>query len=158
MILVIFTLFLGISGLILSDRNIEKIELPSSYGGKMATLRMKTHRAGEGVAVKSGDQIQFHFIQKVIQNFDGPLADFFSSGTELDNSYQRVPMSIIAGKGSVLPGLDHGLLGMRVGEKRILTIPPELAYGPRGNGSDIPGNATIRYEIELLSIGEKLKP
>jgi FKBP-type peptidyl-prolyl cis-trans isomerase FkpA len=58
------------------------------------------------------------------------------------------------GAGSLIPGFEQGVVGMRVGGKRRVTIPPSLAYGSTGSGS-IPPNTTIRFEIDLLSIAGK---
>ena len=59
------------------------------------------------------------------------------------------------GKGTVIEGLEIGVLGMCVGEKRILVVPPELGYGSRGFGRNIPKDATLRFMVELVSIGTK---
>lgn len=76
---------------------------------------------------------------------------FISKG--LFGSYDRPsPFTFQLGKRQVIPGWDLGLLGMCKGEKRKLTIPPELAYGDRGAGNLIPGGATLIFETELLDI------
>jgi FK506-binding protein 14 len=73
--------------------------------------------------------------------------------TKFDSSYDRpTPFSFQLGRRQVIPGWDLGLLGMCKGEKRKLTIPPELAYGDRGAGNLIPGGATLIFETELLEI------
>lgn len=75
------------------------------------------------------------------------------NGTEFDSSYKRQPdtFDVQLGAGQVIKGWDEGLVGMKVGGKRRLTIPPELAYGAAGQGS-IPPNATLIFEIELVAV------
>jgi len=81
-------------------------------------------------------------------NYTGTLTD----GTVFDSSYKRQePFTLTLGVGQVIPGWDQGLEGMKVGGKRTLTIPPELAYGSQGAGSTIPPNATLIFQVELLS-------
>jgi len=58
------------------------------------------------------------------------------------------------GQNSVIQGWELGVLGMKVGEKRKLTIPPELAYGSQGAGGVIPPNATLNFEIDMLGINQ----
>jgi FKBP-type peptidyl-prolyl cis-trans isomerase len=103
------------------------------------TIEVLAPGAGEK-AVKKGDDIQVHYT--------GTLPD----GTEFDSSVKRNrPISFRIGTGSVIPGWDQGLLGMQVGEKRKLTISPEMGYGAEANGP-IPANSTLIFEVELLGI------
>ena len=75
-------------------------------------------------------------------------------GSQFDSSVGRGPFEFTLGQGMVIKGWDEGLLDMCVGEKRTLVIPPELGYGASGAGGDIPGGATLRFTVELVSIGE----
>ena len=88
--------------------------------------------------------------QFVTVHYTGWLED----GSEFDSSRRREPFSFPLGVGYVIPGWDQGLVGMRIGGKRRLTIPPELGYGASGMGSVIPPNALLVFEIELLEISE----
>ena len=84
----------------------------------------------------------------VAVHYTGKLED----GTIFDSSIERgVPIEFTLGAGMVIQGWEQGILNMRVGEKRILTIPPELAYGTTGAGP-IPGGATLIFEVELMSV------
>jgi FKBP-type peptidyl-prolyl cis-trans isomerase len=75
------------------------------------------------------------------------------NGTVFDKSTDRArPYSFVFGTGSVIKGWDKGLEGMKVGGKRRLTIPPDLAYGEKGFSSRVPPNATLIFEIELLGV------
>jgi peptidylprolyl isomerase len=82
-------------------------------------------------------------------NYRGTLAN----GKEFDSSYGRGPFSFPLGAGRVIQGWDEGVAGMKVGGKRKLVIPPDLAYGERGAGGVIPPNATLTFEVELLKVG-----
>lgn len=74
-------------------------------------------------------------------------------GRMFDSSMGRSPFSFVLGKGDVIPGWDEGFTGMKVGGKRRLIIPPNLAYGVDGAGGGIiPPNATLIFEMELLSV------
>ncbi|OJI86836.1 Peptidyl-prolyl cis-trans isomerase fpr2 [Aspergillus tubingensis] len=88
-----------------------------------------------------GDTVSMHY--------RGKLA---SDGSEFDASYNRgTPLKFKLGAGRVIKGWDQGLQDMCIGEKRTLTIPPELGYGDRGIGP-IPGGATLIFETELVGI------
>ena len=109
-----------------------------------STMELKKELLQEGTGeqvVKSGDQISVHYT--------GTLVD----GTKFDSSVDRgVPFDLTIGIGRVIPGWDQGIVGMKVGEKVKLTIPPELAYGDQSVGDVIQPNSTLIFEVELISI------
>ncbi len=103
-------------------------------------LKIEDTQAGTGAAVKSGDTIVIHYL--------GTL----TNGTKFDSSYDRgQPLETQIDTGAVIKGWDLGVIGMKVGGKRKLTIPPDLGYGQQGAG-DIPPNSTLIFEVELLGI------
>jgi len=82
-----------------------------------------------------------------------------SSGTKFDSSVDRnEPFKFQLGVGQVIKGWDEGIVGMCVGEKRKLTVPPELGYGDQGAGDVIPGGATLVFDIELIDTEEGPAP
>ena len=96
---------------------------------------------GEGTEIINHSKIQVHYT--------GKLQD----GTKFDSSYDRgQPFSFQIGLREVIKGWEIGLIGMKVGGKRTLIIPPELAYGDRGAGDLIPPNATLTFDIEIVAV------
>ncbi len=99
----------------------------------------------EDLVVGTGDEAQVGSTVSV--HYTGWLVD----GTKFDSSLDRgVPLEFVLGQGRVIKGWEEGVVSMKVGGKRRLTIPPDLAYGDRGAGSVIPPGATLVFEVELL--------
>ena len=101
----------------------------------------------EDLVVGEGTEAQDY--NKVVVNYTGELED----GTVFDSSLNpgREPFTFTLGVGSVIKGWDLGVIGMKVGGKRKLTIPPELGYGERNTGV-IPPNSTLIFEVDLLEV------
>ncbi|MGA8217101.1 MAG: FKBP-type peptidyl-prolyl cis-trans isomerase [Solirubrobacterales bacterium] len=118
-----------------------EVQIPS--GAAPATLVKKDLKVGDGPEAKSGDQISVQYI--------GALYD---NGVKFDSSYDHgQPFSFKLGAGNVIPGWDQGVAGMKVGGRRELIIPPDLAYGAQGQPPTIPANATLVFVIDLVSVG-----
>ncbi|MBI2443461.1 MAG: FKBP-type peptidyl-prolyl cis-trans isomerase [Candidatus Levybacteria bacterium] len=104
-------------------------------------LKIEDLKVGEGPEVKDGDTVVIHYT--------GWLKD----GTKFDSYYDRhQPFEAKIGVGYVIKGWDMGVPGMKAGGKRKLTIPYQLGYGKYGVDPDIPGFATLVFEVELLKI------
>ena len=110
-------------------------------GGK---LDIKDLKVGTGAAVKAGDYVTV--------DYTGTLLN----GKQFDSSIGRKPFKFVVGAGQVIKGWDQGLVGMKVGGSRQLTIPSSLGYGARGAGADIPPNATLKFKISLKGV-ERVK-
>lgn len=116
------------------------ITMPSLAPSKITELAIEDLKIGNGKTVKSGDTVVIHY--------NGTLED----GTKFDSSYDRnQPFETKIGVGQVIKGWDQGVVGMKIGGKRKLTIPYQLAYGENGYGP-IPPKATLIFEVELVDI------
>ena len=108
-------------------------------GGGVTRLQVVDLSPGKGKAVKSGDKITVRYTGK--RQADGVV---------YDTSHATSPFSFTLGQGRVTKGWEQGIPGMKVGGKRRLTVPPSLAYGEKGLGANIPPNATLIFDIELV--------
>ena len=108
-------------------------------------LKYQDTKVGTGDEAKKGKKVSVHYT--------GWLDDKGKKGKKFDSSLDRgQAFSFDLGQGRVIKGWDEGVAGMKVGGKRKLTIPPDLAYGKRGAGRVIPPDATLVFEVELLAI------
>jgi len=98
-------------------------------------------KVGDGAEAKTGSKVSVHYT--------GTL----KSGKKFDSSLDRKePFEFTIGQGQVIKGWEKGVVGMKVGGKRKLTIPYDLAYGEAGKPPDIPPRATLLFDIELLDV------
>ena len=150
-ILIAIAIIIIISGFYFMFQNSQKKEEPkeNNSGNQGAVLKeqngglkVEVIQEGQGKTAENGNIVSVHYT--------GTLLD----GTKFDSSRDRgQPFSFTLGADQVIKGWDIGVLGMKVREKRKLTIPPEFGYGERGTpGGPIPPNAILIFEVELLSI------
>ncbi len=129
------------------------IDLPAQTGETPTTIKktnkittiqgmkIETTKEGTGEEITNGRTAVVHYTGKL------------TNGTVFDSSKTRgTPFEFPLGAGRVIKGWDLGVLGMKVGEVRMLTIPADLGYGAQGAGGVIPPNATLVFEVELLGI------
>ena len=114
--------------------------LPKNTEMQSQELKIEDLKVGEGDEVSDGDTLSVHYT--------GTLLD----GSVFDSSQGRDPFEFKIGQGDVIEGWDKGIVGMKKGGIRKLTIPPSLAYGDQGYGNTIPPNSTLIFEVELLEI------
>ena len=119
-----------------------KPEIPRPSGSPPRRLQTDDIVRGKGPAAKPGDTVLVHY-----------AGITFSTGEEFDASWNRgEPFPFPLGGGQVIDGWDRGIVGMRVGGRRMLTIPPELAYGAQGFPPTIGPNETLVFVVDLLEI------
>jgi len=105
-------------------------------------LKIEVIKDGSGQEAKNNDTVFVHY------------TGYLANGQVFDSSIGRgQPIEFVLGTGQVIKGWEQGILGMKVGEKRKLTIPSSLGYGSSGAGGVIPPDATLIFEVELMSIG-----
>ena len=108
-------------------------------------LQYEDTHLGEGETAQAGQHVTVHYT--------GWLWEDGEKGAKFDSSLDRNdPFEFGLGQGMVIQGWDEGVQGMKIGGKRSLIIPAELGYGTRGAGGVIPPNATLLFEVELLSV------
>ena len=121
---------------------------PESGGGGVTQLMKDDESVGTGNEAVSGRQVTVHYTGWL---YDTARPD--NKGKKFDSSRDRNdPFSFRLGAGQVIRGWDEGVAGMKVGGRRRLTIPPDMGYGARGAGSDIPPNSTLVFDVELLDV------
>jgi FKBP-type peptidyl-prolyl cis-trans isomerase len=136
------------SGVKATEKKVEKMKEQvnnsetNKNNQKNMDLKIETTQEGTGeVKTKSGDKISVHYTGKL------------ENGTKFDSSVDRgEPFEFTIGQGQVIAGWEKGLLDMKVGEKRTLTIPSDMGYGAQGAGGVIPPNATLIFDVELMGI------
>src|SRR5687767_11864129 len=117
-----------------------EVEIPE--GDPPKELVIEDLEEGDGDEAQAGDQLTVDYV--------GVLYD---GGDEFDASFEDPePFQFVLGQGGVIPGWDEGLEGMKVGGRRQLVIPPDLAYGPEGQPPDIPPDSTLVFVIDLLAV------
>lgn len=119
------------------------------------TLKLIDRKIGDGALAEAGAPVNMHYTGYL---WDATAPD--NKGKKFDSSIERkVPFGFIIGAGRVIKGWDEGIPGMKVGGQRTLIIPPDKGYGERGAGADIPPNATLVFDVELVSvIGKTVNP
>ena len=121
---------------------LERPEIDFIGGPPPTTLESTDITVGEGAQAGHGSTVDVHYVGVA-----------FSSGEEFDASWNRgAPLSFRLGAGQVISGWDQGVLGMRVGGRRKLVIPPDLAYGDRGAGGAIKPGETLIFVCDLVAV------
>ncbi len=141
LIIILIAIVGGVYFLFQNQKNNKESTATNNY--EIQGMKVEILKEGTGESAKNGDTVTVHYT--------GTL----ENGEKFDSSRDRgTPFSFILGAGQVIKGWDLGVAGMKVGEQRKLTIPPELAYGDTGTpGGPIPPKATLIFEVELLGIG-----
>jgi peptidylprolyl isomerase len=120
----------------------DKPEVDFPGGPPPADLEITDIWEGDGAEARAGDTVQVHYVGVA-----------YSTGEEFDASWSRgAPLEFELGAGRVIAGWDEGVQGMKVGGRRQLVIPPDLAYGDRGAGNVIPPGETLIFVCDLVSV------
>jgi peptidylprolyl isomerase len=125
----------------ISDDLTQKPEIPKPTGDPPTTLQTEDVVEGTGPAAKAGDTVAMQYV-----------GDSWSTGEQFDASWDRgEPFTFALGSGGVIAGWDQGIVGMKQGGRRLLIIPPDLGYGPAGQGPIAP-NETLVFVVDLEQI------
>ena len=140
---IITTMFAGVAAAIASRAAAQTAGKPMTTASGLQIIDSKE---GTGASPKPG--------QTCVMHYTGWLYENGQKGKKFDSSVDRnEPFDFPIGQGRVIKGWDEGVATMKVGGKRTLIIPAELAYGSRGAGGVIPPNATLMFDVELLKVG-----
>lgn len=133
----VLVLAAGVSSVFAEPEPVQPVQVVLPSGVRYVDLKL-----GTGEEAREGKILEVHYT--------GWLKD---GGTKFDSTQDCTqPLTLRLGAGDVVKGLDEGLVGMKVGGKRRLTVPPELGFGKEGGGERIPPDATLIYEVELLTV------
>lgn len=117
-------------------------EIDPPEGPAPTELQIVDQVVGEGAEAKAGDVVDVHYVGVA-----------YSTGEEFDSSYRRgEPLAFQLGVGQVIQGWDQGVQGMKVGGRRKLVIPPDMAYGDRGAGGVIKPGETLIFVCDLVNV------
>lgn len=106
-----------------------------------SALVIEDLRTGTGAEARVGSKVAVHYVA------------WLKGGVQVDDSHARGrPTEFVIGQKMVVPGLEQGMVGMRAGGLRRLTVPPSLAYGQRAGGPTIPSGSTLVFQVELLTV------
>ena len=107
----------------------------------VTSLGIEDVKVGEGAEASPGRRVTVHYTGTLME------------GTKFDSSRDRgEPYAFVLGQREVIAGWDEGIKGMKVGGRRLLTVPARMAYGPRSPGPGIPPNAALKFDVELLGV------
>lgn len=121
---------------------------PQQTRGSVDQLTVVDSKVGTGTEAVAGMKVTVHYTGWLYDETAGN-----KHGSQFDSSRDHgEPFSFVLGAGNVIAGWDQGVAGMRVGGKRTLLIPAALGYGARGAGDDIPPNASLVFDVELLDV------
>jgi peptidylprolyl isomerase len=124
----------------MTDRTKPEIDFPG--GEPPAALEIHDEITGDGAEATAGSTVSAHYVGVA-----------FSTGEEFDASWNRgQPLQFKLGAGQVITGWDQGIQGMRVGGRRKLVIPPQMAYGDRGAGAVIKPGETLIFVVDLVDV------
>jgi FKBP-type peptidyl-prolyl cis-trans isomerase len=123
----------------------KKPAVPKATGTAPKELQASDVVTGSGAAAKDGDKVTVQYVGQL-----------FSNGKEFDTSWKkgRTPFEFTVGQGQVIQGWDQGIPGMKVGGRRVLVIPADLAYGAAGSPPTIPANAPLVFVVDLKKIAK----
>lgn len=124
-----------------TNSNNQEQTMPENNTSSESNVQISELIVGKGVEVKNGSVVTV--------NYTGT----FQNGVKFDSSYDSGnPLQFQVGARQLIPGFEMGIMGMKVGGKRQITIPPELAYGPEGRAPQIPPNSTLIFTIEVVEV------